>query len=208
MIKAVLFDVDGVLIDSFEANLRFYQDIMAKFGYPRPTREEYLPMFHMPMLEVLAQMTKSDDEVKIRSMWKAGKTREVPYPLDLVRSQPKIREVIEELANDYQLGIVTSRVRGGVYEIPPIGELEKYFKTLICYEDTEKHKPDPDPLLLAAAKLDIPSEYCVYVGDSQSDMTAAKSAKMKTILYSPKNYQGADIQTSVFEEIPKLIRSL
>lgn len=208
MIKAVLFDVDGVMIDSFEANLKFYQGILAKFGYKEPTRDDYLPMFHMPMLEVLAALTKSNDTEKLKAMWNAGKTREIPYPIELVKSQSKLPKVIGELSENFILGIVTSRIRGGVYEIPALGELEKYFATLVCYEDTKKHKPDPEPLLLAADRLNIPNVNCVYIGDSQSDMIAAKSAGMKALLYSSKNYKDADIRTSVFEEIPKLVKAL
>ena len=45
MIKAVFFDIDGVLLDSFEANLKFYSTLMIKFGFKAPTRENFPDIF-------------------------------------------------------------------------------------------------------------------------------------------------------------------
>ena len=69
MIKAVIFDIDGVLLDSFEANLKFFQDLMIKFGYRPPTREEFPPIFHLNMWDAIEALTKSDSEVEIRKIW-------------------------------------------------------------------------------------------------------------------------------------------
>ena len=60
MIKAVIFDIDGVLLDSFEANLKFFQDLMIKFGYLPPTKEEVPPIFHLNMWDAIRSLTKSD----------------------------------------------------------------------------------------------------------------------------------------------------
>jgi phosphoglycolate phosphatase-like HAD superfamily hydrolase len=53
MIKVVLFDVDGVLINSFEANLIFYQDLLNFLGFPSMTRDEYQKLFHKTMEDVI-----------------------------------------------------------------------------------------------------------------------------------------------------------
>jgi len=59
VIKAIIFDVDGVLIDSFKANLKFNQDLMKSTGYPPPTRQNYKKMFHLSLLDLIKTWTKS-----------------------------------------------------------------------------------------------------------------------------------------------------
>lgn len=59
MIKAIIFDVDGVLFDSFEANFKFYEDLFNKAGYIPPTRKEYPKLFHLPMMDVIKKICKN-----------------------------------------------------------------------------------------------------------------------------------------------------
>ena len=54
--------------------------------------------------------------------------------------------------------------------------LEDYFETVVAYEDTEIHKPEPEPLLEAARRMGVAIERCAYVGDSPHDMNAAIAA--------------------------------
>ena len=60
--------------------------------------------------------------------------------------------------------------------------VKTYFRTAVAYEDTTRHKPHPEPLLLAANRLKIKPSGTVYIGDAASDMEAAKAAGMKFIL--------------------------
>jgi len=206
MIKAVLFDVDGVLIDSFDANLKFYQDLFVKNGYKSLTRETFLTISHMTMIDVIKIVTKSKDESEINRIWKMGKDGVIPYSDNLLVSPQNYDLVIERLKEKYMLGIVTNRVQGHVFLTKQIAKYENYFKTVICYEDTKKHKPHPNPLLLAAKRLGITPQEAVYVGDTASDVEAAKGAHMKVILYSKDNLSDADAATSIFGNIPKLIK--
>jgi HAD superfamily hydrolase (TIGR01509 family) len=208
MLKAIIFDIDGVLLDSFEANLKFYQDLMIKAGYRPPTREEFPAIFHFSMMDAIKSLTKSDSEEEIKRIWELGRSREVGYGLDLLTTPEGIEEVLEQLNKDYKLGIVTSRVRESVYEFPKLAKLEKYFKVAVSYQDTTKHKPDPEPLLLAAHKLGVKPEECVYIGDVENDITAARSAGMKVVIYSQNQFNKADASTPLFTELPQMISYL
>ena len=86
--------------------------------------------------------------------------------------------------------------------------LKSYFKADVAYEDTKKHKPFPEPLILAAKKLKVKPEETVYIGDSESDMKAAKAAGMKFVFYSRKRLKGADVQVKSFNEIPDVVAKL
>jgi HAD superfamily hydrolase (TIGR01549 family) len=208
MIKAVIFDVDGVLLDSFEANLKFYQDLMVKAGYRPPTREEFPPLFHLSMMEAIKALTKSASAKEIERIWEMGKSREVKYPIELLKMPEQAESVIDTLNKDFILGIVTSRIKEAVYEVPALAKLEKYFKTAVSYQDTVNHKPHPEPLLLAAQKLNISPNDAVYIGDVENDVIAGKAAGMKVVIYSKNKFGNADICISDFSKLPEVIKSL
>src|SRR3989344_1267016 len=194
-IKSIIFDVDGVLIDSLEGNHKFYTDLMKKFGYEFMKLEEFISHFHLTTKDVIRHSTKLTDEKEIEKIWLAGKNREVPYP--------------EELSKKYVLGVATSRTLTP-FSITQLIDLEKYFKAEVIYGDTKNHKPHPEPLILAAQKLGLKPEECVYVGDSATDLMAARDAGMKCIIIEShgRNIKGADENISSFEGLIKTVDSL
>ena len=209
MIKAIIFDIDGVLLDSFEANLKFFQDLMEKFNHQPPTRKQYVKWFHFSMYDAIMAMSGVTDEDEVQEMMAVGRSREdVAYRTDLVKMPKGAPEVIKNLSQKYRLGIVTSRVKESVYEFPQLAVLKKYFQTAVSYDDTEKHKPDPEPLLLAAKRLGIKPSEAVYIGDVKNDLVAGRAAGMKVIIYSKSNIIGADGITDNFAAISKLIKGL
>ena len=153
-------------------------------------------------------MTKLEDKYKIREIWEMGRNRAVPYQRDLLKIPTGINLVIDELSKTYQLGIVTNRIRRNMYESSEVEKLKDYFEVSVTYEDTEKHKPDPEPLLLAASKLGIQPSECVYIGDVETDVQAGHAAGMKVIAFSKERVPGADAATSEFGKIPELIEKL
>ncbi len=208
MTKAVIFDIDGVLLDSFEANLVFYQNLMNYFGYRSPTRAEFPNLFHLPMWDTIQRLTGLSSEEEIGAIWEMGRTREVEYPVNLVKTPHNATSTIRALSKSYSLGIVTSRMRETVYEVPKLARLKKYFMVTVAYDDTENHKPHPDPLLLAAKKLGAAPKETVYIGDVENDAKAARVAGMKVIIYGGNRPDGAHAYTSAFETLPALIATL
>lgn len=208
MIRAIIFDVDGVLVQSFEANFKFYQDLLAAAGYQAPSRELYTTMFHMTMEDVIRTLIKSDDETEIQRIWALGKSRRAWYPSELITTPPKYKEVIQQLNAQYKLAVVTSRIRGAVFSMPQLSELEQLFAVTVYFEDTVQHKPHAEPLLLACKRLVIDPSEAVYIGDARTDIQAAQSAQMKSIAFSQEPLPGADAATDVFEQLPPLIQEL
>ncbi|RJQ37606.1 HAD family hydrolase [Candidatus Parcubacteria bacterium] len=208
MLKAVIFDIDGVLLDSFEANLKFFQDLMIRTGYRPPTREEFPPIFHLSMMDAIRVLTNSVNEEEIKKIWEMGRSREVPYNVGLLSVPEGAEDVMEELSKKFSLGIVTSRQRGSIYEAPQLAKLKKYFQCAVCYEDTARHKPEPEPLLFAANILAVQPSECVYIGDVENDVRAAKAAGMKVIIYSKNILPEADVCTASFRQLPSLIATL
>ena len=207
MIKAVIFDIDGVLVDTLKANLKFFQDLMRHAGYKPPTYEEYKGLYPKHLKDVVRILTKSDSEEEIMRVWNMGASRVVNFPNELITSPPGVLETVEELSKKYKLGIVTNRIRAGVYSIPQLAALEKYIQVSVAFEDVKKTKPDPEPLLLAARKLGIRSEECVYIGDALTDVQAGKAAGTKVVTY-PKILEKADAFFSSFAQLPSVLDRL
>ncbi len=204
MIKAVIFDVDGVLLDSFEANFLFFERISGAAGFKAPTREEYKDLFHIPMRDVIKKITNLNDD-GVKEIWERARGGEFD------KEEPKLNSGVEDIVKildkEYLLAIVTSRVRPYTFE-GPLNALRKFFKVAISYEDTENHKPHPEPLILAASKLGVRPEECVYIGDVENDAIAARAAGMKIIIYSEGKVEGVDGQTVDFREILSLVKNL
>ncbi len=203
MIKVVIFDVDGVLLDSFESNFEFFKNLMAAAGYKAPTREEYVPLFHRTFHDIVQILTGLKSEEDIKKITDMVDVVDAPPPI----ISPGVPETIKLFSESYLLAVVTSRIKAYAYE-PPLNALEHYFKATVAYEDTEHHKPDPEPLVFAAKQLGVLPGECVYVGDVENDMKAAYAAGMRFILYSKENVSGAEMRTADFKELPGLIRSM
>lgn len=208
MIRAVLFDIDGVLVDSFEANLKYFQDLMNVAGYSPPTREAFRPLFHLTLLGVLQRLTGATDEREIKRLWKMRDDKTVQYDHGLASMPEGADATARELAKTYCLGLVTSRIRSMVFEEPGLAKCKDAFSAVVAYEDTESHKPDPAPLLFAAEQLEVDPRECVYIGDVENDVVAAHAAGMKAIVFASKKIDRADAWTPTFSDLPRLIGSL
>lgn len=195
MIKAILFDVDGVILDSFDSNLSFINIVLRKNGYRPLTAEEYKPLFFTPLRDVVTIATGLSDSSKIDKIIESYKDKSIRTKFPVLQKDSE--KTIKLLAKKYPLGIVTGRINIYLFE-PPMNKIKKFMKVAITYEDTERHKPDPEPLLLAAERLGINPKEIVYIGDAEIDKTAAKAAGMKFILF-PKD--------CTFSELPDKIAS-
>ena len=208
MKKAVIFDVDGVLVDSFEANFKFFTDLMNKFDQNFMEKGEFSNFFNMPMKDLIRKTVRIEDEEEIEKIWKSGKDREVQYPDELLNIPQHLEETIKSLNRDYILGIVTSRNASDVFNMEPISHFKQWFRIVIGYSDTKNHKPHPEPLILVAERLGLKTDECVYIGDSESDILAAKAAGMKAVLYHKENLHDADANFSSFIELEDIIKSI
>ena len=206
MIKAILFDVDGVLLDSSKANEAFFRKLLVAAGYPAPTEKEYAQVFYLSMWDAIKELTKSTSEEEVRKIWELGK--KIPPDFDLLKVPPHAEEVIKLLKKDYSLGIVSSRVKQSVDHFFKICNVKDCFDTIVAFEDTAQHKPHPEPLLTAVKRLGISPQEAVYIGDAPTDAQAAKAAGMPVIIYAGKNIKNADADIDSFEQIPERISHL
>ncbi|MBX4190717.1 HAD family hydrolase [Candidatus Saccharibacteria bacterium] len=210
MLRAVIFDVDGVLVDSKDANVDLYQKLMVKAGYPKPGREKVLKLFHTPLwqtLEVLAE-TKDETEIKRIADRLSDPDLNSATRAELFRFPQKLEEILAELHNKYPLAIVTSRLKIGMNDIFNLRQIDHLFDVVVTYEDYKNPKPHPEPLLVAAERLGVAPQECVYIGDGESDIEAAIAAGMKSIHLSLKPHKSTNAAIVEFSELTSAVESL
>ncbi len=209
MIKAILFDVDGVLVDSLRANFIFYSRVMRGNGYRAPALSEYRKLFHLPLAEAIASLSKEKSKKRLKStVDKAIVMREEIYPMGKVKIPDGAKRAIASLSRHYKIGIATSRRKKDVKSTIDAFYGSGRFDVIISREDYKSSKPSPDSLRVAAKRLQLREDEIIYVGDSPTDIQAAHAAGMRAIGYSNKHLAGADKLVSSFEKIPEAVREL
>ena len=206
MLKAVIFDIDGVLLDSQQANIKFFQDLLEKAEYKRPSEKEALQVLHLTMWDAIKALTKERSKPKLKVVWEMG--HHVKYPLELLKMPKDAKSVVKKLGKDYKLAIVTSRIEKGVEDFFQISNLRRQFRVVVSFEDYTNPKPHPEPLLVALKRLKMKPKEVVYIGDTESDIKSAKAAGIKIIMYSKSVHKSADINVASFKEIPGAIAKI
>jgi phosphoglycolate phosphatase len=173
--KAVFFDWDGTLLDSFAADERAYRAMFEALGIEF-TSEDLARHYHPDWYRVYRA-------AKIhRSRWdEADRIWRDAYTLESPKLLPAARAVLGNLAKRFTLGLVTSGSRDRVCIQLENLKVAKRFAVRICAEDASPRKPHPSPLKMALRLAGLSPKDCVYVGDSPQDIEMARRAGVRSI---------------------------
>lgn len=202
MLKAVLFDVDGVLIDSKKSNVFFFKRLLREAGYDEPSEKAIAGCAHMSLRQTIASLIGISDEAeisRIQELVKHDKLRGTDA--SLIEFPHRLEEILEQLHAKYKLGIVTNRMRIGVDDIFSLRQIEHLFDVVVTVEDYENPKPHPEPLLVALKKLGITADQAIYIGDTHADVEAATAAQMKCIHVAMSKHRDATAGVREFNEL-------
>lgn len=174
----VLFDLDGTVVDSGPIILASMRHATREVLGTEHTDDELMQAVGGPGLEAQLGVFGPDDVDELVRVYRAHNE-----PLhDTLEAFAGLEEVLIRLrAEGRRLGVVTAKRRSTVelaFASVPLGHL---FETVVGGDETEKHKPDPEPLLLAAERMGVDPSQAAYVGDSPFDVGAAKAAGMYAI---------------------------
>lgn len=172
MYKAVVFDVDGTMVDTEDAVVEAKLKILAEKGRTMDRAELLQKIWGKPRYKSFELLGIEDIPENHDKM-----TRYMLEFSSLIRFYDGIKETLQQLHNaGARLGIVTSRIREELsYDITPSGLLPM-FETAICYEDTAEHKPHPEPLLLFMKRSGLSENEILFIGDTVYDMQCANAA--------------------------------
>jgi len=168
----IIFDVDGTLIDSESVILSTLQTIVEEELHLKIKRSGLLFALGIPS-EVTLRELGIQDIGRVTSKW----NKYMKDKLELLKLFEGIDHMLSILSGfKATFGIVSSKSRDALNEIFKILDIEKYFKRIICKEDTKNHKPKPDPILEFIRRFDINASTAIYIGDTDYDMESATSA--------------------------------
>ena len=187
-VAAVIFDLDGTLVDSIDIYFSIVEKALERLNLPGVSRSQILAAAESEDFKwelVLPQDVLSRKEKIIDEAW-AVINEIAPQMfadnLDLIQGADRIVENLS--SNGLKIGLVTSTQRKYLEtKMQPLrnGGVDTLFEAIITSDDVEKRKPAPDPLNACAQQLDMKPANCVYVGDTTTDIKAGKAAGMRTI---------------------------
>lgn len=179
-IKAIIFDLDGTLIDSMNYHFLAFKEMLLE------------KKIRVPDALLRKLVGKSTEEI-LKALKKKYHFKQRPEDLRQERRYhyfmlvgkknivfPHAIETLKKLRLNYKLAIATGSSQIVLNHSAP-KELQELFDTIITINDVQKGKPAPDIFLLAAKKLKAKPEQCLAIGDSIYDAIAAKKAKMRFI---------------------------
>ena len=169
----VLFDLDGTVIDTGSiilASMRHAAETVIGGSY---TDEQLMAAVGGPGLE--AQMRALDPE-RVDELVRVYRAHNEPLheTISIFEGMPAALDELKD--RGHRLGIVTAKRRATVDLAFARIPIEHLFETVVGGDETERHKPDPQPLQLALERLGASADQAAYVGDSPFDMQAAKAA--------------------------------
>lgn len=191
--KAILYDVDGTLLDTLKMNIFPLLRILHEEGRTEFTYESILKYFTYPGRKVL-------DELKINNPDDVYK-RWVKYVNEYEEEASAFPGIIDLLVKIESMGIIQAVVSAkstNQYRIDVVSKgLDSFMSARVLAEDTEKHKPDPEPLIKCCEMLGLKSKEVCYVGDAYSDYLASQAAGIDFIYAKWSGMHDERIQDSV-----------
>jgi len=210
---AVLFDLDGTLVDTIPFILAAVRHAFA--GYGRcPSDAEWIAGIGTPLREQLASFARSPGDVeglfdRYRTYWLAEHDRRT-------RPFPGAVEVVERLAaSGHPIGVVTAKLSQGAHRTLRHVGLEQLVQVVVGADTTARSKPHPDPVLFALDRLDRSPDAALLVGDSTHDVAAALAAGVRPVgaLWGVCDRAalaaaGAEVFAAQVAELPAIVRAL
>src|SRR5215470_6412003 len=176
LLRGVLFDWDGTLLNSYAADSAAYLAMFRALEVPWGLREleaHYSPNWYRVYRAAKIPRAKWDIADQV---WRSHYARQSPKLL------PGVRRVLTTLARRHSLGLVTSGDRDRVHRQLRDFRLWEHFAAHVCSGDTRLRKPHPAPLRLALRRMKMQAKDTVYVGDSPEDLQMARSAGVRAAI--------------------------
>jgi len=180
MITAVIFDMNGVITDDEDLHESATKEVFRDIGVSI-TSENY-KAFCMGRTDLAAfkdlfdAFTIENESVENLIAKKSFKYQKLIQ--GNLKVYPGIIPLIKELYKDYTLALTSSSTFDEVQLVMDQLRLKKYFKVIVTSKDVKHGKPNPEPYLLTAKKLNVKSENCLVIEDSKNGIQSAKKAGM------------------------------
>lgn len=195
MLEAIIFDMDGVIIDSEPFFLEAEQLLLKQYGHNEPI--DYFYQFqgttHSYMWEVMKETFKLPNDVSYL-VREATTIRENLIEEKEMSTIPHVLEFIEHLSSTgIPLAIASSSPRKDIEKTIKTFRLAQTFDYYVSGDEVENSKPNPDIFLKVSDKLNIDPKHCLVIEDSSNGVKAGSAAGMKVIGYRNPNFPPQDL---------------
>ncbi len=177
--EAILFDLDGTLIDTNDLILRSFEHVFETAGIKQWSREDMIPLMGMPLWEQMRRFTGREDVHDLVRIYRKFNL----YNHDrYVKPFPDLQEVIMSLHQaGYRLGVVTSKMRYTSELGLSLYKVLHHFESMVTIEDVRNPKPHPEPMRVAMKNMNLMPSQLLMVGDSSADLASARAAGISTV---------------------------
>jgi len=177
--KAVVFDLDGTLVDTTELILNTYVETIRSLGRAEVTKDDLLSNFNIGPTPVILEyfLGRPISPQDLDAYY-------VTYEAAISRLQPfsHVVNMLEQLhRKGYHLGLFTSATRRSVSLVLPRTGLDRYFGAIVAGDEVTHSKPAPDGLEMVCRRLGGRVEEAVYVGDAEVDLTCARRSRVLAV---------------------------
>lgn len=190
MVEAVIFDMDGVIIDSEPLHKEVLKEYMKELKI-QVSEELYNTFIGSTSIEMFTQLKeKFNFQGEVEEVIETYAERYVEYikKHEDIKPIAGIKELIEELhERGIKIALASSSCRMHIDMVLNMFSFNKYFDVVVSGHDVEKPKPNPDIFLRTSELLEVKPEQCLVIEDSFNGVRAAKSAGMICIAYDNQN---------------------
>jgi phosphoglycolate phosphatase len=202
-IEAVIFDCDGVLVDSRAANATFYNQILAHFKKGPLTEAQLTYVHSRTVYESLAYLFQEDNRLpEAERFWRTMDYGPINKMLTL---QPGLIDCLKDLHGRFKTAIATNRTTTMDGLLRRFG-LERYFDLVVTSLDVQNPKPHPEAIQKILSFFGLNSREACYIGDSAVDEETARRAGVLFIAYRNENLRADHYLSDFAELIPFLAR--
>jgi HAD superfamily hydrolase (TIGR01509 family) len=179
-VQALLWDNDGVLVDTEPLYFRATKEILAGVGIELD-EASYIEI-SLRQGGSLFQLVEDRDAAELEALRDARNTRYAELLMSDLRVIDGVAECLEALHGRVPMAIVTSSLRSAFESIHRQTGLLGYFEFALTHGDYDRHKPHPEPYLSAARRLGVAPEDCVVVEDTERGLASATRAGMRCLV--------------------------
>jgi len=179
-IRAILFDVDGTLLNTSEYIYQSFEQTFRVNGFPALTRAEISRVIGLPLKDCYRVLTGEEGDT-IERLASAHHAFQLEHS-GLSIPFPHVPETLARLKEmGFKLAAVTNRRSKTAGQTLSGAGLDQFLETVVCMDQVEKPKPDPEHLLKALEIIGESPTHAVIVGDSHIDIEAGKNTGTKTV---------------------------
>jgi len=200
-VKVVMFDCDGVMFDSKEANDAYYNHILAHFGKPKMNSEQSEYVYTHTADQSVAYIFKGDLRLEEALAYRY-QVSYVPF-IPMMQMEPYLKGFLEYLRPAFKTAISTNR-SNTMHGVLVEHGLEGYFDLVVSSLDVACPKPDPESLIRILEHFGVSSREAIYIGDSEIDEKAARAAGIPLVAYKNQALSAA-YHVVHFKEIEEML---